>query len=559
MRTRFLSAVALAYALASSAVAQGTIPPRTTNHPAARYVDAERAARLAKLVASSTATLRDAMHYTLEVDAAAKTFTVTLEVDVTEKGALCFAMPAWAPGSYHIVNNGKNIETITFETVFINRVRKLKPRREDNQWHLANVPVGALRVRYTIPARRFRQRVVGRRQHKIADRTYQVAGPKLWMYEVRHTERPCRVTMHLPKAWDVATGLAAAPNTIGGNVRPGEWRFVAPDYDVLADCPAKLGAFESFAFRVGKTPFEIALAGGERQRTSRQEFAARVRRISKYFVDFFGGAPFQRYVYLLTIPGGGGLEHLNSTAIGLMGLHGSRPGKPVIWDLVLAHEFFHAWNVKRLRPRALGPFDYSGPNRTTALWFSEGVTSYYAALAMPRIGLWSAQDYWRHIGRKFSTLRGDRRRKIMSVADSSWKVWDGSYMGSDRRIDYYLKGECLGALLDVLIREASGNKRSFDDVLRQLYAQTSIEGIGFDENDIRATCEEIAGRDFEEFFRRYVYGTEDLPVETVLPKAGMHVDVSGTERRPKLRLSEDPKARPLARRIRASWVGPVKP
>ncbi|MFQ5506574.1 MAG: hypothetical protein ACE5F1_17530 [Planctomycetota bacterium] len=535
-----------AMALSGSPRTQDAIDARA--EPSVRYVDSERAQREARLTALSTARLGPRMGYRLSVEDQGKVYRIAVRTEVLAPGDLCFVMPSWAPGSYHLGRQRKLDGLRARDGQGASRVPEALEDR--NVWTLKNAPEGELLIEYSLSARRFRR---GRRSRDKP--CQQFDGPSVWMHEIRHKDLPCDVEVRLPEAWDIATGLDAREGTLGGMVKPGTWSFRAADYDVLIDCPTRMGFFESFGFKIGNTPFEIAICGAERDRTDRNEFGERVKRISEHFIEMFGGAPFERYVYLFTVPGGGGLEHLNSTAIGMMGLAGSKPGKPVLWDFVIAHEFFHAWNVKRLRPHALGPFDYSGPNRTTALWLSEGVTSYYGALALARIGLCSPRGYWRHIARKYSQLRRNPVRREISVADSSWKVWDGSPFLNRKRIDYYLKGECLGLLLDIEIRGATGNEKSLDDVMRALFEQCRRDGRGFLENDVRETCNRVSGIDLGTFFDKYVYGTEDLPVRATLGRAGLSVELKGEGRKARFTIEEDDNASGLALSIRRALLG----
>jgi len=519
-----------------------------------RYVDAARTERAAELRALSTADLSGTIRYRCRFVLEKDQIEIQWQGRVERAGRLLFAIPVWNPGSYQIRNYGK------FARDFRASQGHLTDRG-NGRIELEGVKAGPLSLSYTMPATRFAQRSFRRRSRGATKTgakaplasTYQLSGPRIWTHEVRHVALPIVAEFLVPENWDLATGLRPMEGTAFGRVAPGKWRFEAEDYDVFADCPIKLGHFESFGFRVGNAKFEVALAGASPGQGKRQDFLGRVKRISAHFLEMFGGAPFDRYVYLFTVPGGGGLEHLNSTEIGLMSLTGSKPGRPVVWDTVIAHEFFHLWNVKRLRPLALGPFDYTGPNRTTFLWFAEGITSYYGNLAMPRTGLWSANDYWRHIARRYTALRNSPIRRKLSVADSSWRVWDGAYFGARDRIDYYLKGECLGLLLDIEIRARSSNRHSLDDLMRSLYESCEENGRGFGEDDVERVASKLAGNSLRSWFDAYVYGIKDLPVQQTLQRAGLLVKVTGSKRK-RFRIEEDDHASKLGVSIRRALV-----
>ncbi|PIE22258.1 MAG: hypothetical protein CSA62_13200 [Planctomycetota bacterium] len=518
----------------------------------ARYLDQERSRRVAHYRKISTAKLSGTAQYRCRIVPEQNRIEIRYHVQIEEPGNLVLVIPAWNPGSYTIRNYGKQIMELKLGSRALERV-------QPGVWIARKIPSGPLELSYSVPAKNFAERSFRRRPRGADGKpkprsqgaySYQINGAKLLVHEFSHVHLPCEIEFEVPKSWDIATGMCGAAGTLHGYIEPGRWHFVARDYDILIDCPLKLGLFESFSFKLRGVPFEVAIAGASPSWGDRQAFARRLRRISNYYVELFGGLPFDRYVYLCTIPGGGGLEHLNSTTVGLISSAGSRPGRMNPGDSLIAHEFFHAWNVKRLRPVALGPFDYTGPNRSSALWFCEGVTSYYAALGLVRTQLIKPDDYWRHIARRYSSLRNQAVRRRISVADSSWKVWDGRYWGARDRIDYYLKGECLGLLLDIELRHASSNRYSFDDVLRRLYAQVQRQQHGYAEEDIRRSFEHFAGRSFEGFFGRYVYGTDDLPVIETLRRAGLDATWSKPNGRSRLTISLRPGASSLARRIR---------
>ena len=525
--------------------------------PEFRYVDETRKTRSAKFTDLSTAKLSSAVRYYLNVDLEAEQssdhrFRVHMEVKVTKAGDLLFLIPAWRPGSYRIQNYGRRILDFTAgSTGTVGTTAYEFEKVDDNSWLVKNVRKGKFTLDYALAAGRLKKRSRARN----AKPCYDFHGPAMRIGEINHMGLPCQVKIETPNDFDISTGL----ERVGKARKSGKGRlttqFKAPDYDVLLDCPMRIGQFESFGFKIKGVPFEISIFGADRDKTDRQAFAAKVKKISAHLIERMGDIPFKNYVYLFTIPGGGGLEHLNSTTIGLLSLRSSKPGRPITFDTIISHEFFHLWNVKRLRPEALGPFDYTGPNRTTALWLAEGVTSYYGAITMPRIGLWSARDYWNTMQRKFTRLRRNPARKKMSIAEVSWTVWDGRYRGVRNKVSYYLKGECLGMLLDILIRDATKDRKSLDDVMRGLYRQCMKDGKGFAEGDIRHWVEQVSGKDFSEFFERHVYGVEDLPVTSVLAKAGLIVTVTGEGRDVRMRIKDSAKANKLAKAIRNSLVG----
>jgi predicted metalloprotease with PDZ domain len=246
--------------------------------------------------------------------------------------------------------------------------------------------------------------------------------------------------------------------------------------------------------------------------------------------------PFEEYVFFYHFNPdsmGGGMEHANSTAI-----DSSRP--PAVG--VTAHEFFHLWNVKRIRPVSLergcpegcadgrGP-DYSRENWTRSLWLAEGVTSTYGAFTLVRTGLWTRQQFYKDLAGEIAELESRPARQWQSVEQASLDAWlekYARYQQPEYSISYYNKGQILGVLLDILIRDATDNRASLDDVLRYLNREFAHRGRFYDEQrDIRAAVEKIAGRDFGDFFARYVAGTDPLPYDEILGRAGLQLTLRG--------------------------------
>jgi predicted metalloprotease with PDZ domain len=253
------------------------------------------------------------------------------------------------------------------------------------------------------------------------------------------------------------------------------------------------------------------------------------RKIVKEQNPYFGGPPpFKRYVFIYHFRdgvGGRGLEHLNSTDISMS--YDAVRIAPMLAASVTSHEYYHLWNVKRIRPVELGPFDYAQPVRSKALWLCEGVTSYFGDRALARCGIWTEEQYLGHLAGEIETLQNNPDRKATSVEKASEWVWDRK---DYPRVDYYNKGELLGLLIDLRMRSASGGTKTLDDVMRHLYATYVTApaqrgageiGVGFPEGGIRSAVETVSGADWKEFFEKYVSGTEELPYGEVLGAAGL--------------------------------------
>src|SRR5260370_39544046 len=205
-----------------------------------------------------------------------------------------------------------------------------------------------------------------------------------------------------------------------------------------------------------------------------------------------GAAPFERYTFILHIGkgvGGGGMEHANWAGIGV-------PSDEFL-PAVAAHEFFHLWNVKRIRPASLEPVDYEKEQYTRALWFAEGVTNTYASYALVRSSVWSKQQFYADLGEQISELEGRPANRRQSAEQSSLDAWlekNPLYNQAEYSVSYYTKGQVLGNLLDILIRDRTGNEKSLDDVIRALNVNFAKQGKTYrDSLDVQLTAESVAG------------------------------------------------------------------
>lgn len=322
----------------------------------------------------------------------------------------------------------------------------------------------------------------------------------------------------VPGGWRVAAELPAGA---------GKNSFAASGYDALVDAPVEAGKFSEFEFDNAGAHFRVVV---DAENWDKKFLEDCLRSITKYELQLMGGAPFdsprKEYTFIFHIGpyaevGGGGMEHANSTAIADTSVANAAA--------LAAHEFFHAWNVKRIRPQAFEPVDYAREQYTRALWFAEGVTSSYSAYTLERTGLWPKSQFYGDLAWQIEQLEGRPARKWQSAEESSVDTWlekYDAYNAPDRSISYYGKGQLLGVMLDLTIREATDNRKSLDDVLRRLYAAYAEKHTFYRESEgIRAAAEEVAGTSLEDFFRRYVSGTNDIPYDSFLALAGLALKV----------------------------------
>jgi predicted metalloprotease with PDZ domain len=326
----------------------------------------------------------------------------------------------------------------------------------------------------------------------------------------------------MPEGWRVAVELDSAGTAEGHHSSA----YVAPSYDALVDAPAEIGHFDEFRMEAGGRPIRIVVHGdsGDRSR-----LVDSIKRIVDYDVSLMGGAPFREYLFLFHVGnnfGGGGMEHMNCTAISA--------DVPAQLPSYSAHEFFHAWNVKRIRPQTLEPVDYSKEMWTRSLWFAEGVTNTYESYALLRTGLWTTPQFYGNLAEQIGELQARPAHRWQSVEQSSLDAWYekySMYTRPEESVSYYNKGQIVGVLLDILIRDRTDNRASLDDVLRALNEEYAKAARFYNDSDgLRAAMEDVirkkapsADADLKDFFNRYVSGSEEISYVDFLGRAGWNI------------------------------------
>jgi predicted metalloprotease with PDZ domain len=299
------------------------------------------------------------------------------------------------------------------------------------------------------------------------------------------------------------------------------FQFTAPGYDALADAPIEASHFEEFTVHDLTPPVHVVIHGNNWRK---REVENALRKICSYELRLMDGAPYTGYTFIYHVGnasggGGGGMEHANSTAI-------FAPSDAFL-NNVSAHEFFHLWNVKRIRPASLEPVDYTKEMYTRALWFAEGVTNTYGSYALVRTGLWNRQEFYMDLSRQISDLEVRPAEQWQSAEQSSLDAWLEKYALYNqpaRSVSYYQKGQVLGVLLDILIRDRTDNQKSLDDVMRTMNADFAKEGKFYrDSLDIRLSAEKVTGGSLEDFFNKYIGGAEPLPYAPILSLSGLEL------------------------------------
>jgi predicted metalloprotease with PDZ domain len=317
----------------------------------------------------------------------------------------------------------------------------------------------------------------------------------------------------LPANWRVAEELAAGAEPQS---------FLATSYDALVDAPAEIGTFREFPLNAGDAHLQVVVDGTDWNQT---QLSGALQKIVAYETGMMHEVPFREYMFLFHFGpyaevGGGGMEHSNCTAIAVP----SGEAAPS----VAAHEFFHLWNVKRIRPQSLQPVDYTKEMWTRALWFAEGVTSTYASFAMVRTGLWTHDQFYSDLGEQFTMLEAHPARLWQSAEESSLDTWLDKYDYYNTpqvSISYYNKGQILGVMLDLAIRDATNNRKSLDDVLRAMNQDYAHRSRYYDDSaGVEQEVEKVSGRSFKDFFARYVSGTSEIPYNDFLRAAGLQAE-----------------------------------
>ncbi|HEY0846812.1 MAG TPA: M61 family metallopeptidase [Noviherbaspirillum sp.] len=478
--------------------------------------------------------MKNAVQYTIvPKDPAAHLFEVTLVVEAPDPAGQVFALPAWIPGSYMIREFARNIVRVSAESA---GKQVVLTKLDKHTWRAAPCD-HRLVLRYEVYAWDLSVRAAHLDQsHGFFNGTSVFLGvhgqenlPHI--VDIRHPEGD------LYKDWRVATALPELKAK-----RYGFGTYIASNYDELIDHPVEMGTFELATFRAHGVPHDIVITGRV-PNLDMPRLSADLKRICERQIALFEPetkhAPMRRYVFMTYVVGDGygGLEHRASTA-----LICSRSDLPVKGQKEMSdgyrgylglcsHEYFHTWNVKRIKPAVFAPYDLRSEGYTSLLWLFEGFTSYYDDLMLVRSGVINEAAYFRLVSKTVnSVLRGSGRTK-QSVAESSFDAWTKYYRQDENSpnaiVSYYQKGALVGLAMDLFIRAETKGRKSLDDVMRALWERYGRDfyndkgGVGIEEREVDALFEEVTGLRLKRFFEKYVRGTEDLPLTKLLAPFGV--------------------------------------
>ena len=487
------------------------------------------------------------------IDVDAHLFEVRCTLDDPDPAGQRYRLPAWIPGSYLIREFARQFVHVRAEAA-----GDAVPIRKEakDAWRAAPVTAPL-----TVIAQVYAYDLSVRTAYIDRTRAY-FNGPSVFLLPEGREQSHCTVEL-LPPAgdafahWRVATTLTA-----DGALPHGFGRYRAANYDELIDHPVEMSDFALAAFGAGGARHEIAVTG--KQHADLERLARDLTRVCQWQIDLFGGAPgsrapFGRYLFQITAVGDGygGLEHRSSTSLLCRRDELPARGHAEINDNYLhllglaSHEYFHSWNVKRIKPAAFLPYDLTREGYTRQLWAFEGITSYYDDLALVRSGVIDAARYLELLGRTITNVLRTPGRHRQSIGDSSFDAWIKFYRQDENSpnaiVSYYAKGALVALALDLTLRTAG--RTSLDAVMRALWERHGSIGVGVPEDGIEAIVSELAHTDMRPFFARYVEGTDDPPLDVLLDAFGIEWHVRAATG------SRDGGGKPAAGLLPRCWLG----
>lgn len=466
--------------------------------------------RLCSLIALLLPSLAVAdIHYTLTPLPDARAVAVTVSPD-HPKEVETFHIPGWCPGFYFLQKYQDKMYDVAASD---DKGNALTITPVDSQgWRIENPKKRPLTFSYKVKGDDAGMGFFGVKVH--ANKTF-ANGAATFVYVDGRKEEPTQLALKLPDGWDCATGMTRRADGV----------LTAGGYDELIDHPLQLGKFEKRSFKIGESNFDVVWASADD--TIKPDINAQnvvLQKIAEPPIKMFGGAPFKHYVFILHLTNQGflgGLEHRGSTCIAMPNTGG------LDLTTLAAHEFFHTWNVKNIRPKLLGPFDYTREQRTGNLWFAEGVTDYYANINAYRSGLRDAKWLYGTLGGEVSALQRGKTRLKITLEDACKQTWESGGFGFDD-LDYYNKGLIAGFVFDAAIRGTTNGAKSLDDMMRSLFAKYRLPNPGYPEDGLRVELNRTAGADLSTLYNTVIRSTNEVPYEG-LQEIGLRVLVPATQ------------------------------
>ncbi len=445
-----------------------------------------------------------------------KPWTHLLEVEMRMKWSSMPAnaelkMPVWTPGSYLIREYAKNVQDFSVANGQGSELKWEKINK--NTWQVATAGAKEIVAKYKVYSNELTVRT-----NELNDEHGFWNNAATLMFPKGELKTPSTVKIVPYSNWKIATGLPKVAGTTD--------TFKAPNYDILYDSPFEVSDFHEITVSIHGKPHRIVMSGEGNYDLSK--IAVDLGKIADEGVKIFGELPPDNYTVIVNLRGGGGLEHLNSTAL-QYNRFGFQPQSRYMGFIgLLTHEYFHLWNVKRIRPDALGPFDYENENYTKMLWVAEGGTAYYESVISIRAGFENADRFLNSKANAIGQLQNRPGRFETSLEDASFDAWIKYYRPDENainnQISYYDKGDIVNWLLDLTIRSSSDGKKSLDDVMRYLYDEYYKKGKNYGPADYQKISEMMAGRSLDDFFSKYVRGTDEIDYNAILKPFGLKLE-----------------------------------
>jgi predicted metalloprotease with PDZ domain len=468
-------------------------------------------------------------------------FEVTIEVELPSDPklrSLDFQMPKWSPGRYAVFDFAKNVQEVRADslcppTLECEQIILPITRVDDQTWR---VQIGGFKLIEDVTRFRFSYKVFGNDLSgtfsQLNDHHANFNGGCVFMYVVNHKQDPTALSIKAPNGWHIINALTTKTD---------QTEFEFPNWDLLIDTPTEIAAdWTEDDFKVDGKTYHVVVHSLGSEGGKRPALVRDIEKIVRAETSMWGAPEFDSYTFLLHFANDGhsndGMEHLTSTQI----IEPTPLGEATTYDETLdavAHEFFHVWNVKRLRPIELGPWDFTRPANTRGLWIAEGITNYYGHLMQRRAGLWDDKKFFGTLSEQITDIENSPGSKLMSAEESSLSapfIDDAPPSQqtnlANSSISYYPKGETLGLVLDLLIRGQTNGKASLDDVMRSMYEELYLKspnatyylrGRGYKNEDFERVVSQVAGSDQSDFFKRYVRGVETPPYEQAFAQVGL--------------------------------------
>ena len=444
-------------------------------------------------------------------DTASRQFHVTTEIKNIKQDRLELALPTWTPGWYVVENYAKNLIRFDVTDASGKRLQPMMTRKQT--WSIPTKGVSQIKVTYA-----YRATVLGLNQAKVGDDYAFFTGIQLFMEPLGHRNDPSTLKFQIPHGWKLMSPLKSTSDPM---------IFTAADYDTLVDAPAMMGNFDIHEFSVeGKPHYFTAYPAGRFNAEKSKRFTEMLAGAIKAQSAIFGGLPYEKYIAFYFFQpaesnASGALEHLNSYVAFAPGGERSTPQQIIGTG---SHEFFHLWNVKRIRPAEMWPYDYSRENESPSLWFSEGFTNYYGLLSNYRAGNVTREQFLNTTAGAAASIENTEARKFIPPASSSVITWVGYDTPQAFSISYYTQGQNIGALLDLSIRHDTNAVAGLDDVLRALFNENYKRGKGFTTDELIAIINRITKKDYRAFFNNYVFGVAVPDYDAIFGYAGFKLE-----------------------------------